>query len=264
MPVTKLLIVTTRADISLDLLVAGFMSAGFKTRVVHYDAVAPALEQPWDVVYFRDPFNDSRLPRETVQDAVKLVVERLPNAYYVDGVGSFDAMLLEDKWLQYQLLADYMPLTRVLADITFPPHSFIKKRISSRAKGVIWSVEDIPTGDVPADYIVQPRLTIVKELRVFMVGGEIVLPVAIRSSKTPGQKVRLLTVETALDPAAEAICHAAHLAMPYDFAGIDLAWDGKRYYLIEVNRSCQFKGYQRVAQSNIAERLGRSLAAKLS
>jgi glutathione synthase/RimK-type ligase-like ATP-grasp enzyme len=139
----------------------------------------------------------------------------------------------------------------------------IKKRISARAKHVYFQRSDLPSNYKPNDYISQTRLDIVRELRIYMIGGDVVKPAVSKTSKTINQKVRLSDVEDNIPEQALDICETVYQATNLDFVGLDIAETSNGCYLLEVNRSCQFKGYKRLTGVNLAVGLDKYLLTKL-
>lgn len=249
----KLLFVTTRTDISAQL----FDNSKLEATQITYDADAVrlqnALKQSYDFVYFRDPFNDTSLNVPYVQKVIEQGVQACQGAYFVDGVMHYDDMLFEDKWLQYQRFSDFMPQTELLHSFAQAgDHTqFIKKRISSRSKGIVFSIEDFEPGAVPEDYIVQPRLNIEVEYRVFVIGGKVVLPLETKRNKTEVQTTRVTGLEKSSNEQISSICQQVYVETQYDFMGLDVAKVHGSYVLLEVNRSPQCKGYLRAGGPNL-------------
>lgn len=215
------------------------------------------LANSYDAIYFRDPFNDATITWNDARATVDAITERFPGSYFIDGIDSYDALLFEDKWRQFKLFKNYMPLTGLINDVAAydDASQLLKKRISSRAKGIILSKSALPSPMNMADYIVQEKLTILTELRVFMVSGHIVYPIAIKTSKKADTAVKVISTVPTLDKAALLICTDVYKLMPYDFMGIDIARTETGYKLLEVNRSCQFKAFNRMTSQNLAEAL---------
>jgi hypothetical protein len=263
-----MLIVSTPADLSLDLFEEKSAATLITPSFITYDEVLSSgikdLRDEYNYVYFRDPYNNGPIGYERIQQAIKIVGERFNSAYFVDNLSSYNGLLFEDKWVQYKQLSEYMPQTKLLRSLDLPDNNsyFIKKRISSRSKGIIFTKNDFPEDAKPDDYISQQLLHIEMEYRVFMVGDNIVKPIAIKTSKTQDQRVKVIGIENKLHPELVKICDATYKATTYNLMGLDIAKVGNSFYLLEVNRSCQFKGYMRKSSINLACILNRYLLTK--
>jgi glutathione synthase/RimK-type ligase-like ATP-grasp enzyme len=266
--IPKILIVSTDADISLSMFRQSDVSTLINPDFINYDIAVTSetciLESNYNYVYFRDPFNDGDISHKLVKQATEIIVDKFKSAYFVDSVLSFNGLLFEDKWLQYRQLSKYMPKSELLQsiDLSKSEKYFIKKRISSRSKGIIFKQSDFPNNTNPHDYILQQKLSIDIEYRVFIIGGRIIKPMAIKTSKTFGQKVKITGIENTVTKEIIQICDAVYVRTEYDFMGLDIAKVGNDYYLLEVNRSPQFKGYFRETSINLAYILNEYLLTK--
>ncbi len=256
--IPKILLVTTSADFSLPLFFAEESTRLIRPTSIDYNSPDKKLDEifrdDFDYVYFRDPFNDKAIPDKLIRKNTDRILRRYQLAYKVDGITSYEDMLFEDKWRQYRAFSNFMPHTELLSSLDIPNlgSKFIKERISCRARGVIFSKSDFPDKADPSNYVVQPRLDIEVEYRVYMIGGEIIKPLAIKSSKTAQDKVRLTGVKETVPAAIVDIARATYDVTRYDLMGLDIAKTASRYYLLEVNRSSQFKGYLRHSRLNLA------------
>lgn len=239
-----------------DHIVETFLDDGFDgevTRHLYESDVFPEKE-PFDVVYFRDPFNVGVFDLAQIDSVVKHITEMYPSAYFVDGIRTTEGLLFEDKWTQYEMLSDFMPFTRlpsVAADMR--TGELAKKRISSRARDIVFDKQQL-TGPVE-DYIFQQGLDILTEYRVIAVGGAILPKVAVRSSKTASSRVRIsMLIDT--DPHLLSFATKIMKTLPgFDLAGLDIALTTNGYRLIEVNRSPQFKRYQELGDISVVRLL---------
>jgi hypothetical protein len=265
----KMLLVSTINDPSLMLFENEEASKLIEPYFINYDAsdgsINDTLKHNYSYVYFRDPFNDPGISQVAVQRNIETISSKLSAAYFVDHVSSYKQALFEDKWLQYKSLSKYMPKTRILEskdEIDYVKY-FIKKRISSRAKGIIFSKEGFSISAIASDYIVQPKLRIRVEYRVFMVGGQVTLPIAIKSSRTVDQRVKVIDIESNVDPELLSLCNYVYTTTNYDLMGLDIVKTDDGYYLLEVNRSCQFRGYKIKSSVNLALQLNKILLTRL-
>ena len=240
----KWLIVTTDEDRSIESLRQAHVDV-----VKYEDTKIPAAE--YDVVYFRDPFNELTYNLEDIGLVVSNVTRLHEDAYFVDGCRSLDDLLFEDKWRQYQKLHMLMPHTELLSESLKTDSKIIKQRISSRARGIYFDTDEIPHNAFD-QYLIQPRLDIAVEYRVYVVCDGGVLPkVSVKSTKSEKQAVKVLDVVD-MSSKLEAFCHKVIEQLPgMDFIGLDIAeLSNGDLVLIEVNRSPQFSRYDELLGTN--------------
>jgi glutathione synthase/RimK-type ligase-like ATP-grasp enzyme len=261
----RILLVSTADDVSLKLFYSADSSQLLDPSVIYYNAsddeINKALQQDYQFIYFRDPFNDKDVAQYVAQNTTDKIIEAYPSAYFVDHITSYDDLFFEDKWRQYKLFPEFMPLTELLTStdsIDFKKH-FIKKRISSRSRDIIFSENDFPSSAISEDYIVQPLLSIEKEYRVCMVGDEIINPMAIKTSKSIDQQVKVIGIEKEINPAIIKICKVVYERTKFDLVGLDIAKTSEGFILIEVNRSCHFTELLRKSGINLATVLSQRL-----
>lgn len=257
----KSLIITTPADNSKELILQAFKTADCLYYDQSRDQVNRVLvDNRYDVVYYRDPFNQGSFDAPSIRQTVEYIFRICTDALFVDGVKTYQDLLFEDKWRQYQLFSDVMPETKLIDFNTGIKEGseVAKERISSRAKGVVFDNDSV---DIDKQYIVQKIIDIDKELRVFVVDGAILPLAAVRSSKTADTKVKMIETEVI---SSEIIKFAQSI---YDkisymnFVGLDIVIQpGGRPMLIEVNRSPQFSRYNEMTGTNLAELLMKGLS----
>jgi len=254
----KILIVTTLKDFSVPF----FMTSGVLKKIsvsflfLHEDteSILQILDsERYDFIYVRYPYNELRIDPSEIPRKIQLVFDNARGAAMIDGLRSYDDILFEDKWRQYELLSEFMPVTRILTDPDDLSGGGVlaKKRISSRAAGIAFSPEDL-SGENPSEYILQDMLSIQEEYRVYALFREIYEPAITRTSKRPDSKVRI-SGSTPMSDALRVFATDIAKRISFDFIGLDIAWDGDRYALLEVNRSCLFEGYYRETGVNLAE-----------
>ncbi len=242
------LIVTTDQDHSLPFF--QIEKEGHNVDVKYYEEPL-SLKQQYDAIYFRDPFNKVGHDKIAIDRDLNLIVTSNPSAYFVDEATSFSALLIEDKWLQYELLGKYMPNTELLTHSSQLTNAKIaKKRISARARDIVFSPADLK-GDV-SEYIVQDMLDIQQEYRVYSVGDTVAPSMTTKSSKTAVSKVKIGDSLAVTPPILEFVQEILQLLPSHDFLGFDVAQTKEGLRLIEVNRSPQFKRYNEEAGVNIA------------
>jgi ATP-grasp domain, R2K clade family 3 len=251
--VGKTLVVTTISDKS-----SGLLNENFSGDVILYEEtekliVEGSLKNDYKYVYFRDPFNTKSYDIKAIKLAVDLVRVNNSSAYFVDGVKTFDDLLQEDKWLQYLVFHEFMPMTNLLSGVGdfIKASHIIKKRISSRARGVHF--EYIPEYS-DGNYIVQEMMEIVKEYRVYCIGNNIINTVCVKSPKTALQKVKILEVEKISKDLELFSENIRPYTKKLDFYGLDIArLDDGSLRLIEINRSPQFAKFQGLSGLNLAK-----------
>lgn len=265
----RMLIVSTDDDPSLSLFETEEAKSLISPDFYSYANKDELKNKDYQFVYFRDPFNSSNVSISTAKQTTTKIIDQIPDAYFVDNIRSFNEMFIEDKFEQYKLFAELMPKTEILSSIKNLEDSIyqthiIKKRISSRARDIILSSNDLSASATANNYIIQPKLEIKTEYRVYMVGGEIILPLAIKSSKKINQKVKLTGVTNAITPEIKSICHKVFTKLNFDLMGLDIACADNGTYLLEINRSCQFDGFLRESNLNLALKLNQFLVPKLN
>jgi hypothetical protein len=246
------LIITTKSDQSLEyfLLDTNVVVAYFE------DSNELFAEQvkgsSFDVIYVRDPFNTGIFSLDAIATKLSSVKESQPNARYVDHVNDLEGVLIEDKWRQYQLLSDFMSPTKLATGGAFIEGKHIaKKRISARSKDILFSI-DAPLGD---DWIIQDRLAIQEELRIYSINGKVLEKATQKSSKAIGQKVKVTGIRQLTDKELSFASEIAAKLPQLHFIGLDVAVTSQGLRLIEVNRSPQFKRYNELSGENIVNGL---------
>ncbi len=260
---SQLLLVTTANDLSLPLFFHNQPKnltldvSLYEDSEKRFSKILASMDS-YTIAYFRDPYNTPK--NQGWELKIKPLLERIQklNLPSIDKITKLDNFLIEDKWRQYQCYKNLMPKTQLL-DGTINYDSsihFLKKRISSRSKGVLFSSDSIPSSQLD-NYIVQEKLEIKEEYRIFTLFGQIIQPAEIKSSKTKRTKVKVnrdktLKINTQLEQFITRIMHKTDV----DFAGLDIALtQSGEYKLIEVNRSPQFKAFFEITGVNLASKL---------
>jgi glutathione synthase/RimK-type ligase-like ATP-grasp enzyme len=247
-PPQKILIATTRRDISLDYFL--------DTRVscVYFDDdfagfEATLSENQFDVVYIRDPFNNPDDSYADLKERLDLIVSSQPKAYYVDQANDIDKIYLEDKWNQYLVMKQFMPKTVIAQPDYFIEGKHIaKKRISSRSRDIIFLATDVP---IQENWIIQEMVPLEEELRVYAVNGTILREASIKMSKTAEKKTKVIGTRQ-LSEAEYNFVETILKGLPeLDLVGLDIAVSKDQLSLIEVNRAPQFKRYNKIIGKNI-------------
>ncbi|MCQ2571118.1 MAG: ATP-grasp domain-containing protein [Candidatus Saccharibacteria bacterium] len=230
-------IITTRKDLSADI----FRRHGWDVFIYGSDY---GDSSKYDIVYFRDPFNDIGVLDKTVAERA---IGLFKNARSIDNVTSFDYLYeLEDKFNQYKMYRDLMPATFLPYECEFVKGRHLaKKRISQRSKDIYFDCPE-QLGD---DWIIQELLDIKEELRVYVVFGE-VIPQATIKAKVDG-KVKIVGGRI-LNENEISLCKEIARRSNLNFIGIDLAvLNNGELKLIEVNRSPQFIRFSEIYNESV-------------
>ncbi len=250
---SKWLVITTDEDRSIDLF------RNEDVDIIYY-AQHPKKEANYDVIYFRDPFNTLEYSVEELTSYVEFIQSVYPNAYYVDDTQSIDDLLFEDKWVQYKLLQDFMPSTALLKQDMNVRGMIIKQRISSRARGIYFEIPQVEPWGLD-NYIVQPRLPIRTEYRVYTIGNTVLPEATIKTTKSESNKVKAkeaISISSRLREYVEAVIA---LLPKMDMLGLDICQlDDGSYTLLEANKSPQFLRYNELTAINLFEELRSNLA----
>ena len=250
-------VVTTPADFSLN----HFLDDSRSVDVYIYGHITEPVMQGYDVIYFRDPFNTAAYDLRSIEEDMAKVRTASPNAYIVDRAGQLSDVLLEDKWIQYQLFSAFMPLTSLASSGVVLKGELAKRRISSRGKGIYFEGSAVP--GKTDDYIFQHRLDIENEYRCYVIDGRVVPSVAVRTSKTTETRVKTKKL-IGIPEAVRRFVEAVYKSGPeLDFVGYDIAVTESGLYLLEANRSPQFTLYNRLSHENLADSVRRSIERRL-
>lgn len=253
----KLLIVTTTNDLSLPLF---FLSKNenlaievllFEDSFEKFKLIENKIAL-FEYVYFRDPFNTPIV--KNWEEKVKTILELLNklSIISIDNIYKIEDFFIEDKWQQYLLLKKFMPATDILTPQSFfdPNKQFVKKRISSRSKDILFDISSIQNH---SEYIIQEKLEIEEEYRVFSLFNKVISPAVYKSSKTFSTKVKIdRTKIKEVDNNLENFINQILERINLDFIGFDIALTKSgQYKLIEANRSPQFKAYFEATNHNV-------------
>lgn len=252
----KMLIVTTVNDFSVPYFLTQEISKKVDIDFIffHEDIThikKKLVESTYDFIYVRDPFNTS-FDRDDIEKKFSCILEHKKESYIVDNLTSIDDIYLEDKWNQYQVFSEHMPTTTLLKnkeEIDRPGY-ITKKRISSRAKGIIFNSNQLGSDDISM-YIIQKMISIDVEYRVNVIFNEVVEDVTIKNSKTDSSKVSIIGSEK-ISARIKDFVQEVIQKNTFDFIGLDIAVSGEDVYLIELNRSCLFGGHFRATGDNLA------------
>jgi glutathione synthase/RimK-type ligase-like ATP-grasp enzyme len=203
----------------------------------------------FDIVYIRDPFNTAHLTLESIKPRVELMKTSHPGAYFVDHVDDIEGVLIEDKWHQYERWGAWMPKTYLGGRAMGTEGPVIaKKRISARSRDIVF---DVRPAELSSDWIVQERLVIDDELRVYLLFGQPVTLASRRRPKQPYQATKVTGLHPLSDEETVFVQEIASSMSGFDLVGLDIAVTPDGLRLIEVNRSPQFRRYNELDGSNL-------------
>lgn len=253
----KILIITTVADLSVPLFLTQAIADKIRPDFFFFHESTGALKEKltanqYQYIYIRDPFNYS-FNEPDIKEKIEVILNNRGDTYLVDNIESLDDVYFEDKWHQYQLFSEFMPKTEILENTKDADREniIVKKRISSRARGIVFGSGKL-AGRNPADYIIQEKINIEKEYRIYVIFNDILENASIKNSKTRSSKVSISGVEKISDAVKEFTQMIIKLNK-FDFIGLDIAQAGEKLYLLEINRSCLFNGYFKSTKVNLAE-----------
>jgi hypothetical protein len=253
----RLLLVIPDDDISLELFYSEALKNLMDVEAIPYQSTLDISDKIWDFIYIRGPFVQADFDNSEIKEAIDAVLRNNKEAYVVDSLKRFSDFLLEDKWRQFELFPDIMPHTEPIDSFKNlnVEGKIIKKRISGRSRDIHFDVKELAIKAKPENYILQQRLDIKTEYRAFMVGGELILPLEIKSSKTEKTKNKVIGLEKEAPEEVKRICRQVHKRLRFDFMGLDIAKTDDGYYLLEVNRSPQFINFLKITSINLAKPL---------
>lgn len=256
---SSLLIITTESDISEPLFytpqtrdLATCTTIQYKDSLTDIDS---ALKNNPSYIYLRDPFTGVASEKQ-IQKAVNYVLKNRKKSAFIDNISSFQDILFEDKFNQYQTFQDLMPETYILSEYNQEEEGIwiIKKRISSRARDVHFTRKRVAQAEYE-NYIVQRIIPVNKEYRIIGVGDVLLDQVLVKTPKTPTSKVKVVGHEHLSHDLKEFALECMN-RLNYDLFGLDIVQSTNgTYHLLEVNRSPQFSSYYAQVGINPAESL---------
>lgn len=251
----KILIITTVNDLSIPLFLTQNIINSIEVNFFFFheanNELEKLLQNKYDYIYFRDPFN-YKFTKENITQKLNIVINNLWTSYLIDSIDSINDIYFEDKWLQYEELHDFMPNTEILNIQNGKWKSILKKRISSRAKWIYFSLDEIPKNEDLNDYIRQDLQIVNKEFRIYALFWKVIKQASLKTSKTANSKVEITGSEDISD---EIYDFAQKIVdkCKFDFVWLDIIRSWDKLYLLELNRSCLFNGYFRNNNINLAE-----------
>jgi D-alanine-D-alanine ligase-like ATP-grasp enzyme len=268
----KLLLVTTREDRSRDRVAEEAKRKGLEVSFRYYEDLdgrdlRPEDFQGFDFSILRDPYNTG----VDLSSIMKKILNFLRKDRVLDYRVYEKYPDYEDKLFQHELFGKLMEMPKYWhfnnaeeVDIeSFP--AIVKKRVSSRGRGIylINSREEmerfLKENDIDK-YFIEEYLNIRKDVRVLLIGHEIV-GAAERKFRIKdnlgyqGVGVKVIDRFEVPEDTARKIVEVSK-AMGSEFCGIDFIIDDKgRAILLECNVSPQFVSFERVSGVNAAEKL---------
>lgn len=250
----KNLVIAVSPDSSLRLL------GEFADIIVLDKAPLPSHMPFYETLYIRSHFGQpSTLPqvfRAEIDDIVRRAERRNPSIRFIDEMYSVDEIVaVEDKWQQYTIFSDYMPLTKLLndsLDVSGFERPVFKKRLSSRGNGVTWDIHE--TTSPREDWLIQESLNIVEELRAYVINGDVYPVGAVRQSKSANQQsTQAVSARPLLPDEVDFSLAISQRVANMDMLGLDIARvSGGKLYLMEMNRSPGFGKFTELTHINLA------------
>ena len=210
-------------------------------------------------IYVRSHFSKAELQPQNFQDTITAIVSRAkslnPNIHVVDGMDTVEKIIgFEDKWNQYQIYSEFMPQTEVLNTLNDSnDQEFIyKKRLSSRGLGVTADLSEV-TGP-ENEWIVQEKLDIDEEIRVYVIRGKVYPKGAVRRSMAANQMTQSISVRELTNDEIAFASAVGQRSNALNMIGLDVARtsDGT-LQLMEANRSPGFGAFAELTQVNLAD-----------
>lgn len=263
----KILIATTIEDKSLPLF--------FSQKNTHDNTIDILLleeklndiknfvqKKTFDLIYIRDPFNAGHI--NNIDKKIELIINFNKETKFVDNIETINDIYWEDKWVQYKILKKFMPETIIMKKNKFYNLSnwFIKKRISCRGRGIVLNLKKIKANY--QTYIVQKKINIKKEYRVFCVKQKICQIITGKKliiEDPINNKVKVKILEPQKIPKKiDSFIKKINKLIKFDFIGYDIAENiNNELKIIEVNRSPQFLVFYQETNINLAAELINSL-----
>ncbi len=254
----KMLLITGINDLSLPLYLTQSMQQRVTMDFYFFHENSTYLKQKldnntYDYIYFGYHFRV--LDKKAATSLFNILLKNKKAAYIIDNLKTIDDIYFEDKWLQYQQFSEFMPKTQLLNSITDADNTnyITKERISGRAEGIFFNSSELDNTQLDK-YIIQDKMNIQKEYRVYVVCNKIMPKATVKSSKTLTSNVKVIGSEI-LSPDILKFIEKILEQNTFDFIGLDLAITKSGLFLIEINRTCLFNGYFTQTNINLAKAL---------
>lgn len=105
-------------------------------------------------------------------------------------------------------------------------------------------------------FVFQKYLEIEEEYRIMTIGGKpvgMVRKTPLKGDFRANYSLGAHQEQVPLTPHLSILAETASRILRYQFAGVDIAISGKKPYILEVNRSPGFKGFEAVTNLNVAK-----------
>ncbi len=253
----KMLIISTIKDLSIPLFLTQKIQKKINVDFCFFHESTDEIKKKlvannYNYIYIRDPFNYV-YDKGNIEEKFNVILNNRKKSYLVDNLKILDDIYFEDKWKQYQLFEEFMPKTKLLTNTKDVDNSRLitKQRISSRAKGIVFNSKDMVSDNL-SDYIIQKKIKIDEEYRVYVIFNKIIKEASLKSPKTQHSKVKVIGYKKISTKITNFVNNIIK-QNKFDFIGLDIAKSKNNLYLLEVNRSCLFNGYFSNNQINLAE-----------
>ncbi len=275
----KLLVVTTREDRSRDRLTEEAGKKGLEATQLYYEDIdseklGPEGFNRYDFCILRDPYNTG----EDYSGIFNAILSFFREEQVLDYSVFRDYPEYEDKLFQHRLLGGIMDMPRFRhfrtpedVDVQEFP-AVIKKRISSRGRGIFviknqGDLERFLKGRDIEEYFIEQQLAVSKDIRILLIGNEIVGAVErrVRIKDNHGYDGVGVKVTGEYEVPGDVQKKAMEISkrISSDFCGIDIVFDKEgKPHLLECNISPQFVAFERMLGVNAAGKLIDFIAAR--
>jgi len=264
----KLLIATTKKDLSFNRLKEEAIKKGFSVEKILYEEIKilpePNFLKKFDFCILRDPYNLGI-------DLSKYFLY-IRNFFNKNNLLDFNTLnkfpKYEDKLFQNTFfskhkikMAKFYHILNLkeLDTLKFP--LIIKKRVSSRgkevflAKSISSAKEFFENRNIP-DYIFEEYITLDKDYRIVIINNKIICAVLRKINIHPGKLNRIgvkVGVKTSIPYNIKKMALKIAKLIECDFSGIDIfAGKDNEAYFGECNISPQFSSFERNTKVNVA------------
>ncbi len=144
------------------------------------------------------------------------------------------------------------------------PHPLVLKSIFGSQGTEVYKISSLPELlsileiHHPQDLLIQTFLNNVQEYRVVVLGNTCVGTVLkvptegeFRTNSFFGAHHSIINPPEIVQELAVRTCQV----LACDFAGVDILFDGKSFWVLEINRLFNFKGFERITKINLAHKL---------
>lgn len=261
----KMLLMTGLNDLSIPLYLTNELQAiiDIDFYFFHEDPIYlrnRLTNNTYDYIYFGYHFRD--INKEASSELLNVVLKNKKSAYVIDSIKTIEDIYFEDKWLQYQYFSKFMPKTQLLNSLSDSNNDkyITKERISGRAEGIFFNSIGLDKNNCNK-YIIQDKMDIQKEYRIYVICNKILPKATVKSSKTSTSQVKVIGSEV-ISPNIIKFVEKILTKNTFDLIGLDLALTESGPFLIEINRTCLFNSYFTQTNINLAKVLLDNLLLK--